>query len=164
MGLDRILDKSKVIAFDKKLKKITRRFKPLNWKKHIFILFTFLTMFSFYMTIITAPSFSYIVLLLTVLWFIWVLAVLFWMLIGGLWAYLDWKKDPSVPVEFVPAMAIVTPFLFIGFAIAAFIKFCLYPLIYPLKGILILNNRWFNSFSGLIGLVLSLIGTILQFI
>jgi hypothetical protein len=58
-------------------------------------------------------------------------------------------------------------FLFIAFPLYIIdwlLKIALSIFIYPLKGILFFNNRYFNSFSGIIGLLLVIVSAILQFV
>jgi hypothetical protein len=46
--LDRVLDKGKVVKFDRKLSEIVMKFAPLDRKKHISVLLWIITFFSFF--------------------------------------------------------------------------------------------------------------------
>jgi hypothetical protein len=60
-------------------------------------------------------------------------------------------------------MAIYAPLLTVIMIVTDFIRFIIYPILNPLQGITLLNRRYFNSLSGLLGLILALIGAIMHF-
>jgi|SRR6266436_5130960 len=94
LGLDRILPKEKVLALDRNLTHFTQRFRPLDWKKLILIFLFLVTTYQFYVLVRTAPSNIHIALLIGSTSVIVVIALIAWILFGGLIAYNEWQ-NPS---------------------------------------------------------------------
>jgi len=179
LALDRIIKKTRVIKLDKKLAEITGKFKPLKSKYLAAgILFPIglisgtvalrISLFeaSVYYDSPLLDELAHAPLIVLVIILIILLALL-WLIEGtvvGLSMYVKGKDEMLSSVGRIPFFAGFMTLILSLIMITSFLHFLLYPIIYPLKGILILNNKWFNSFSGLIGLILAIIGTILQFI
>jgi hypothetical protein len=163
LAMDRILDKSMVVTFDQRLLAIVQKFPLLKLKDFnsavtvlMIVVMVYLVYFDDYFPPEIRFPMKFGVLLTAVL------GLLTAVIVGALAAKEVLRREKNRDISFVISSSLLAPF-FIGYLfLVSSLKFILLPLIYPLKGIYILNNKCFNSFSGLLGLILAIIGTALQ--
>lgn len=167
-SLDRLIAKEKVIAFDTKLSELTARFRPMREHYVAMAIFPLGMVASAYMMIrglardphhSPLPAIAFLadlpngVLLLLCLCGV----ALVWPLMGailGVWLSIA----ENIPLQRGVVFGLL---YFVVATIVAWIVLALYPVVYPLKGILVLNRKWFNSFSGVLGVALTIVGILI---
>jgi hypothetical protein len=163
LSLDRLLDKNKVIEIDKRMEgAITKiRFK----RKHMISFNLFIiNLFIIYITIKSGKALPYKWILIIL-----VIGLILDMVIGGYIGVLYYIKNKNMSnklslFKLIFIMIIYSPILTLKIYLKDLVRLALFLLINPLQGIVFLNKRYLNSFSGLIGLILTIIGTIFQFL
>lgn len=157
-ALDKVLVKQRLIEFDKYL----ARFVVLNWKKFLLLIFALPIPFLFYQAVSVTPSFAHLAIAGTIFVGMLIIGAFSWIVLGGLLAYSESRRNPNraVPSWFILAFAVSTPLLMVGFFLITLARLFLHSLIFPFKGIRILNRKSFNSFYGVLGVVLIIISVI----
>lgn len=159
LALDRVLDKSAVIRLDQRLSVTADRLRPLSRKELTLATLWLVTAAAYYVAkrIGGPPPFalSFVLGLGALLFVISSIAVA---------AHTARKNLGDEPLPSRVLFVLLSPLLFAIALLAFVVHLALSPVIYPLKGVVFLNRRWFSSVSGLIGLVCLAVGTVLQFL
>lgn len=178
LALDRVVGKGTLLKVDNTLKAMVRRFRPLRGSPYQ-LAFIFLA--TLFFARIGGPQFRAALLASAadeqrdaLLFFIfdnwkWFLPLVLYVegCVMGAFEWLRQRNEPLVSWGQLAFSLLYGAFVLVYFAVSGVVgllHFLLWPLMYPLKGVLLFEKRLFHSFSGVIGLVAALTGTILQFL